>query len=462
MESIPPGDKPPRGQAEPKIPTPIHPLRPWLLALIFWTALIPLSARPRVSGNVWPRLMTAESLVERGTFAIEGSPMLGPSGTPDLAKIHGHTYADKPPVLSILVALVYAPLHLGLGWSFLAPGRGLRQFVPITWVLTSLLSAGGAAWALASTRRLLQLTTFRPLTADALTLALGFSTPLLTYAVTLNNHTIAAGLITAAMAAIALENPQFPKQGWAGVCAGLAATIDLPAGGATFAILAGWLILRNRSIPWAYALGGAGPALLHIVSQLSMSGSPLPFELDRRAMEYPGAYWTTPAGQFHESGPRWRFGLELLLGPQGWLTITPILLLTPIGLARNLRNGSCAPLARATTALLVVLLTFYIWGVARTDYAGLSFGVRHLLAVTPLAALFAVSAVDGAKNRTLAAVFLLLLAIGAAYAWVGMHEPWTRADGTRNAKGQRIPRPEPLLQVLQQLVPFPHTSYTRW
>ena len=461
MESIPLGVGPPRG-ADGPLPRPVHRARPWLIALAFWAALVPLSARPRVSGNVWSRLMTIESLVERGTFAIERSPMLGPSGSPDIAKYDGHTYADKPPVLSILGAVAYAPLHVLGGWSFPAPGRGLGQFVPITWALTVVFAGGGSAWALASTRRLFQLTTFRPWVADVLTLALGFGSPLLIYGVTFNNHSVAAGLITAALAGVALEDRARPRRAWVGLYAGLAATIDLPAGGAAFLILGVWLVARTRSFPWAYLLGALGPALLHVAAQVAISGSPLPIELDRRAMEYPGSYWSTAAGRFHETGPRWRFGLELLVGPQGWVTITPALSLTPIGLMLACRRGPLAGAARATAALLAALLAFYIWGVRRTDYAGLSFGVRHLLAVTPLAFLFAASAVDRSRGRWLAAGFALLIAVGVAYASVGMENPWTRADGVKGPQGRAVPRPEPLLQLLQHLVLAPHTSYTRW
>ena len=38
------------------------------------------------------------------------------SGTPDLFRVDGHFYSDKPPVLSAIGAIVYAAV-IGIGWS---------------------------------------------------------------------------------------------------------------------------------------------------------------------------------------------------------------------------------------------------------------------------------------------------------------------------------------------------------
>ena len=52
---------------------PVHPLRPWLIAAPFGVLLVVLAIRPQVSANVWSRCMAIESMVERGTQAVDGS-----------------------------------------------------------------------------------------------------------------------------------------------------------------------------------------------------------------------------------------------------------------------------------------------------------------------------------------------------------------------------------------------------
>src|SRR6185437_11008047 len=99
-----------------------------------------------------------------------------------------------------------------------------------------------------------------------------------------------------------------------GLMASLAATIDLPVGCVMLAGLGLLLAARARSVPWSFVAGAVGPLLLHAWLQSKVTGTPLPVEMYPEAFNYPGSYWTTAAGAWKEPGPRWRFGLELLVG----------------------------------------------------------------------------------------------------------------------------------------------------
>ena len=143
--------------------------------------------------------MAIESIVERGTQAIDASPLRAMSGSPDIIRSRGHFYSDKPPVLAALGALVYAPLYLA-GLSF---STSPSQFILINAILTWTFAALGSALAVVAVRLLLQFVPLNAWLADLLALACGLTTLLLSYALTFNNHAPAAGLITLALALIA-------------------------------------------------------------------------------------------------------------------------------------------------------------------------------------------------------------------------------------------------------------------
>lgn len=438
---------------------PVSRWRPWLVGLVFWAAIIPLARSPRHSGNVWSRYMTVESIVERGTLAVDRSPLRAISGSPDLIKVGAHFYSDKPPVLPALAAAVYLPLYAS-GWTF---HGSLPQFVRVNWVLVSAVSGLGAALAVVALRRLMQLAPIRPIAADALAIGFGFGSLLLTYGVTFNNHGVAAGLLTLALAEVAFERiptgraiteGQASRSRFrAGLLASFGAVIDLPAGGAMMVALGVWTAFRRRGIPWSYLAGAAGPLLIHGVLQTLVSGSPLPVEMTPELFAYPGSYWTTEAGKWREPGPRWRIGLELLFGPQGWVTVTPALAIGLVGMARiAARKGDpLGPMARAVGGTIVVVLAYYIWGVRRTDFAGLSFGTRHLLPITPAVFLFAVIGLGRFGSRLAWIGLVLLLLVGMVYAWAGMRDPWSRVE-RRDDSGLAVVKPFTL---------YPWSSYRR-
>ncbi len=355
-------------------------------------------------------------------------------------------------MLSALGAAVYLPLAASgyrLSGSF-------DQFRLANLVLVTALAGAGSALAVGAMRALLQVTTLRPWLADLAALGGGVSTLLLTYGVTFNNHALAAGTVTAALALVLLENPTRPRsltrrRFGAGLLAGLAATMDLPMGCAMLAALGVWLMVRARSVPWAYLLGAAGPLLLHVVLQSQVTGSPLPAEMYPDAFNYPGSYWLSDQGRWVEHGPRWRFGLEFLVGPQGWLTVTPALVFGLIGLAwAALRRGDpLRPAAWVIGGVLAVVVAYYVWGVRRTDFAGHSFGTRHLLAITPLVYVFAIVALDRLRCWPVSLLFALLMGVGLVYAFAGMREPWKRIENRR----------DPAVRLLQRFVVYPRSTF---
>ena len=433
-------------------PVSVGRIRVW--GILFWLLLAPLIwlRPPQISGNVSSRYMTIESIAQRGTLAIERSPLLAQSGSPDVVRFGMHLYSDKPPVLPALASPIYAALRMA-GVRFTG---SFGQFLACNFALTWLVVGSASALTLVALRALLQGVDVPAWVADLATLAFGLTSPLLTYAATFNNHSVAAGCVTTAWALSLLERPGRLVD-WshflAGLLAGLAATIDLPVGGLTLAGLGLITVVRGQKAAFVFALGAVGPLVLHGLLQTQVTGSPLPAEMYPKAFDYPGSYWLTPEGQWRDPRPRWRFGLDFLVGRQGAFTVFPALWFGVVGLVGSIawRRGE-RPAASIVFGSFLILAGYYVWGVRRTDFAGSSFGVRHLLAIEPLVYLFAIVALSRLRPRPLIlAIFTGTILVGGVYAVAGMAEPWSRVE-------TRTPH-NPWLRFLQRGVLYPHGFY---
>lgn len=133
-----------------------------LLGLVAF-GIAAIGARPYAGGwNDGSRLAAVESLIDRGTLAIDDSvfcgapqrlfdsghlpytpdvPGLNQVGTRDKLFIRGQFHSDKPPLVSVLMAGMYEPL-MWLG----APSPGERPDT-FTWIMTLLTSGLGYAVA---------------------------------------------------------------------------------------------------------------------------------------------------------------------------------------------------------------------------------------------------------------------------------------------------------------------------
>jgi hypothetical protein len=398
--------------------------------------------------------MTIESLVERGTFAVDGSPLLVSSGTPDLIEVQGRKFSDKPPVLSVAGAVLYAPL----AWSGLRMSESVGSFVIVNWVLVASLVLTSTAAAVAAVRLMLGTLDLWPPMSDALVLLLGLSTLLTTYGVTFNNHSVAAGLLTGAFALVycaarRVVPGSLGRMAGVGFLAGLAAVVDIPAGSAMLLGLAGWTFGRwGLSATAVTVLAAAVPIAGHASAQWAVTRSVLPVEMRPELFEYPGSYWLTQAGQWSESGPRWQWALEFLFGPQGWLTVTPALVVGLAGLAAaSFRRGPDRAAAWVAAGVTATLIAYYTFGVRRTDFAGQSFGTRHMLAVVPVIWFFAADVLVRMRHRLLTIGFGVAVTVGALFAWSGVSNPWSRIEQRSDA----------LTYLLRATALYPWSSYQR-
>jgi hypothetical protein len=155
------------------------------------------------SSNDASRLAAIESLVQRGAWIIDESSF----ATVDKIKVSDHFYSDKPPLLSLAGAGVYAVLHNAFGLT-LQPWGCTPERVP-TWclavlesseadwayfILTLLLIDLPAALILVLMYRLAWQRGFGNAAAIGLTLVLGAGTAVWSYSTVFNNHVPAAAI----------------------------------------------------------------------------------------------------------------------------------------------------------------------------------------------------------------------------------------------------------------------------
>lgn len=420
--------------------------------------------QPTHGDNDRSRWATVRALVHEGTYVIgrrEGVDAEGKGidrgivtedGWRTIDKVlhpdRQEFYSSKPPLLPTLLAGEYWLLYHGLGWDITDPKE--RWFV----IPTILLTVNVLPWAFALL--LLARVAERHGATDwgrlYVVAAAGFGTFLTTFAVTLNNHSIAAWSVMFALyAALRIWDEPRPTAGpylMAGFFAAFAAANELPAA-AFAAALFGLLLLRDPLRTLAAFLPAAlVPAAAFLVTNYAAIGewSPAYEKFGGPWYDYAGSHWRrlldNPVGidaaGMQES--RGVYAFHLLLGHHGVFALTPVFLLTLLGIGRGLARFGSSPVESADaprrplalTALLAlgvttVVLGFYIFylGDRSRNYGGWTSGPRWLFWLTPLWLVALLPAADwlgrSRAGRLVAYVFLAISVISVSYP---QYNPW--------------------------------------
>ena len=266
-------------------------MRPWALVtpivvLLFCLPLLrPLRHPGRISIDEDLRLATISALVEHHNDTgpiVERMAIDSRVFAPDshLISVDGRTYADQPPMLAFLLS---GPARI-LDWM----GYTLREnSVLVPYLLTLLAATLPVAAAAGLVYRMGRIFELRRQWRTALAAAVVFGTGLISYATVLNPHVPAAVLVLAGAGCLvhlsASDNPS-RGGGWlmmAGLCAALAATIDLSAAVFLLLFLA---VIPTMRLPAALRIGGiilflfgaTPPILLHASLTVPLTGNLLP------------------------------------------------------------------------------------------------------------------------------------------------------------------------------------------
>lgn len=417
---------------------------PWVDALLVAAAVLLAAAGARDFAGSWndgSRLAAVESLVERGTLAIDDSVFVRPAGagrppyrdalllehgTQDKLFIAGHFHSDKPPVVSLAMAALYAPGHrLGLLPS---PSRRPDSFA---WLMTLFTSVPAYAVALVCCRALGKRL---GLGGWALTLwlaAFALSTFALAYTRHVNNHVLQLAAVSAwALMAVRLADGRprrWPLLLGMGALLGAGYNLDLASG--PLLLLVGVALVAWRTRDAVATLAVVAAALPGVVAchalNYAIGGVLGPLNAVPDYLGWPGSPFGTNnmTGVLRHSPAKLAvYALALLFGKHGlFVHNLPLLLCLPA--AASLRRRS-RHRAEVVAGLVWCGLTWAVYALMSNNYGGACCSVRWFVPfLTPGFALLAVHLVRSpGRAADLAALSAVGAALGAVMWAVG---PWT-------------------------------------
>jgi hypothetical protein len=428
---------------------------------------------PTFSSNDRSRWATIRALVDEGTYVIghrdpERATATNPYGDEGIVFEDGwqtvdkvlkpetnEFYSSKPPLLPTLLAGEYWLLKKLFGWSiadnpWLVVCTILLTVNWLPWIVYLVLMArlcerfGRTDWG-----RLFVLS------------AACFATMLTPFAITLNNHTIAAWSLLVALYAVLppIDTGNaalgYGRLAVAGFFASFAACNDLPATAFAVGLLVVLLLWRARPVLLAFVPAAIVPVAAFFATNYLAVGelAPVYSKIDSGWYQYKGSHWK-PAPDKPKRGIDWAgtkenrltYAANVLVGHHGVFSLTPINWLAAAGMVLGVgglwrsmagRRGGPRPSAHAITAtpatpqiapgdvlaagtlVLTVLVTgFYLW--KTNNYGGWTNGPRWLLWLTPLWLLTMLPVTDWLGQRRwgrILALSLLALSVLSAHYW---------------------------------------------
>jgi hypothetical protein len=436
-----------------------------------WPATRP-EPEPTHGDNDRSRWDTVRALVENGTYVIGHRDGFDPdTGTPidqgiafedgwkTIDKVKNPAtddyYSSKPPLLPTLVAGEYWLFFRGLGWS-ITDEQHRWEIVPVILLTFNALPWAIALWLLARLLEQHGTTDWGRLFVLA---AACFGTFVTTFSTTLNNHTVAAwSAMFALYAAVRIwsrsanERPALVLDSMAGFFAGFTACNELPA--LAFAVaLFGLLLWQSpRRTLIGFLPAALIPAAVFFLTNYLALGELYPAyeKFGGPWYDYQGSYWKRlqdrpigidaagMEGGAHES--RAVYALHLLFGHHGAFSLTPVFLLSLLGMLMLLPGTWSALFADAkastrrgltlaglvTLGVTAVVLVFYILlDERKRNYGGWTSGPRWLIWLTPLWLVAALPAADWlAQRRWGRVVGYALLALSVLSVSYPEYTPW--------------------------------------
>lgn len=404
--------------------------------------------RPFLSANDRSRWLAIRALVELGTYEIDTLIDRDVWNTIDMVQHRGrdgelHLYSSKPPLLITLLAGEYWVIHKLTGMTLATHpyfvGRVMLftvNILPLAWMLVVVARLaegyGKSDWG-----RLFVVATAC------------FGTMLPTFAVVLNNHTIAAVSAAIALASfvrIWCEGSTLIRDYAAcGLTASFTAANELPAL-SMFALMALALLIRDRRL---WCLGFLPPALLVAVAAFGTThaahGTLSPpyahrstTNADDNWYQYTytvegveqKSYWANRQGIDRGEESKVTYAWHCLLGHHGVFSLTPVWLLSMAGLFMWWRSPDrgASQIALGIAVLSIVCLTFFLAlrPLEDRNYGGMTSGFRWMFWFAPLWLWAMLPSADRlGQSRSGKGLCLALLIVSVVSASYPTWNPWT-------------------------------------
>jgi hypothetical protein len=394
------------------------------IAILFLITFAVLTKSEPASWNDMSRVAAIESLVERGTWAIDDSPWV--DRTQDKILLDGRFYSDKMPLLSLMGAGVYGILRSAVG-ATLAPDCAETAKVCAYYWLTLILigvPVGLLLWIFFDFAWRKNL----PLRAAVIgTLALGSGTMIFPFTLVLNHHTPAAVSLFASFYLLTTHAADNRKRlVGAGLLAALAVSFDAISGIVAMSLV-GIAAARYRRILPYFLLGAAIPLVVTAFLDYQIAHTIIPPYLITSAYSYPGSAFPATIGGNGTPDDYAAYAFRMFLGAQGLFAYNPLLLFALVGaIVVAVKSGHPLRVEGIFTALGFVLLSIYL-AVGTGNLGGIAYGERWFVAAIPVlfAFIFFVPPLNAAHWKNAAwIVFLPLLALSAFSSLEGAMGPW--------------------------------------
>jgi len=421
-----------------------------LAATAIITAAV-LQAQPLASANDRSRWATVWSLVERGTYQIDEIDRINAWSTIDKVRYRTsetepwHFYSSKPPLLSTLVAGLYAIERWTLGYGLFSHTalvtRLLLMFVNVIPFFLAMCSLARCSKQLGASEGV----------RCFLLAVAGFGSILNPYLTTLNNHTPAAACAMFAIASViqisreqaraALKGERegdFERSGSMpfaslGFFAALTCCFELPA--AQMGLLAFLLVVsvnRQRTLKW-FLPAAAIPLLAFFATNWLATGGIKPFYTtygtETYVYEHNGipSYWSNPQDLDANVESPLVYLFHCVLGHHGLLSLTPVLCLTVLGWGMSIHRNQ-SPCRRTViltgAAMTLVTLGFYLTRTQNYNYGGNSVGLRWMLWLSPFWWIAMIPALEIFRRRWFRALAGTLLLISMISVGWSINRPW--------------------------------------
>jgi hypothetical protein len=404
-----------------------------LIAMTLGTVRL-IEATPLQSANDRSRWATVWSLVERGTYQIDEVRQHRGWDTIDKVRHNDHFYSSKPPLFATLVAGGYWVLKHTLGWT-INPADP-ESTGAVCHLLLFLVNIVPTAVALGCLAKLLWRHGEISFTRNFVFAAACFGTLWSAYLPSLNNHTPAICCVVFALRAAIVSLPAHlttTRVATAGFMAGSAVTFELPA----LAFFAGLFVILlktdRRKTLLAFLPAAIVPIAAFFVTNYIAAGDWKPFYAHYGTDKYlfvengVPSYWLNPKGVDAARDSFYEYLLHCTFGHHGLFSLTPILVLSFVGMMR-VHKWQHSPLAAYNVLgalMTAIVLVYFLTKTDNYNYGGVSVGLRWMLWLIPFWLLMMLSAVDLLSSNRLGQWLLMALMAPSIFsAWHPFDAPW--------------------------------------